>query len=230
MLERRRCKPRASSLNVNHFARSTSFSRIATRLELPREQTMATHAAAGLSELVLSSTHAASPLPTISLHNPLTGALVYSFRSPVASTSHASSSSTGLARNGIGSAADKDQPSLENRTTFAAVEGVRDVVGTSSDWAERKAGQASTFGISRGCVTLDRPATSALRFRTTHAVADLSMRRAGDGPASVDPAREAHDYDCQPRWDLHGRRNSRRSHLPLGGERPSFLLLNLARL
>ncbi|GAA5989796.1 hypothetical protein JCM10908_002326 [Rhodotorula pacifica] len=78
---------------------------------------MATHAAAGLSELVLSSTHAASPLPTISLHNPLTGALVYSFRSPVASTSHAS---TGLARNGI---SEKDQPSLENRSTFAAVEG-----------------------------------------------------------------------------------------------------------
>lgn len=123
MLERRRCKPRASSLNVNHFARSTSLSRIATRLELPTEQTMPTHAAAGLSELVLSSTHAASPLPTISLHNPLTGALVYSFRSPVASTSHASSSSTGLARNGIGNAADRDQPSLENRTTFAAVEG-----------------------------------------------------------------------------------------------------------
>ncbi|GAA5870548.1 hypothetical protein JCM3774_003705 [Rhodotorula dairenensis] len=78
---------------------------------------MATHAAGGLSELVLSSTHAASPLPTISLHNPLTGALVYSFRSPVASTSHAP---TGLARNGV---SDKDQPSLENRTTFAAVEG-----------------------------------------------------------------------------------------------------------
>lgn len=80
---------------------------------------MATHAAAGLSELVLSSTHAASPLPTISLHNPLTGALVYSFRSPVASTSHAP---TGLTRNGI-STADKDQPSLENRATFATVEG-----------------------------------------------------------------------------------------------------------
>ncbi|POY72909.1 hypothetical protein BMF94_4070 [Rhodotorula taiwanensis] len=78
---------------------------------------MATHTAPALSELVLSSTHAASPLPTISLHNPLTGALVYSFRSPVASTS---TGPNGAARNGV---TDKDQPSLEHRTTFAAVEG-----------------------------------------------------------------------------------------------------------
>lgn len=78
---------------------------------------MATHTAPALSELVLSSTHAASPLPTISLHNPLTGALVYSFRSPVASTS---TGPNGAARNGV---TDKVQPSLEHRTTFAAVEG-----------------------------------------------------------------------------------------------------------
>ncbi|BGP35256.1 Pre-rRNA-processing protein ipi3 [Rhodotorula toruloides] len=71
-------------------------------------------ASAPLTELLLSSTTASSPLPTVSLHNPLTGALVYSFRSPVASTS------TATARTGK---EDKDKQSLENRRTFAAVEG-----------------------------------------------------------------------------------------------------------
>jgi pre-rRNA-processing protein IPI3 len=70
-------------------------------------------ASAPLTELLLSSTTASSPLPTVSLHNPLTGALVYSFRSPVASTS------TAAAKTGK---EDKDAQSLDHRRTFAAVE------------------------------------------------------------------------------------------------------------
>ncbi|BGP27579.1 pre-rRNA-processing protein IPI3 [Rhodotorula toruloides] len=71
-------------------------------------------ASAPLTELVLSSTTASSPLPTVSLHNPLTGALVYSFRSPVAPTSSATAR---------GAKEVKDAQSLDNRRTFAAVEG-----------------------------------------------------------------------------------------------------------
>lgn len=178
---------------------------------------MATHAAAGLSELVLSSTHAASPLPTISLHNPLTGALVYSFRSPVASTSHAASTATASTRNGINNAADKDQPSLENRTTFAAVEGSQGCGG----YLVGLGGKEGRAGLNVWNFTRVRSnRLSSLRpsfLQTSQLVADLSLR-AGNGPASIDPAREAHDYDCQPRWNLHGRRNSGRSHLSLGGE------------
>ncbi|GAA5973581.1 hypothetical protein JCM11641_007133 [Rhodosporidiobolus odoratus] len=78
---------------------------------------------APLSELILSSTYSASPLPTISLHNPQTGSLVYSFRSPVASTS----TGTGLSA-GKGQKAEQEE-SLGNRRTFAAVEGGRGVGG-----------------------------------------------------------------------------------------------------
>ncbi|GJN93910.1 hypothetical protein Rhopal_006969-T1 [Rhodotorula paludigena] len=69
---------------------------------------------APLSELVLSSTHSASPLPTVSLHDPVSGALVYSFRSPVAASTVQSSGGRG--RDG------EDKPSLEYRRTFEAVE------------------------------------------------------------------------------------------------------------
>ncbi|GAA5839005.1 hypothetical protein JCM11251_007851 [Rhodosporidiobolus azoricus] len=79
---------------------------------------------APLSELILSSTHAASPLPTISLHNPTTGALVYSFRSPVASTSTSSGLSTGR-----GKQQEEGEASLKDRRTFAVVEGGRGVGG-----------------------------------------------------------------------------------------------------
>lgn len=132
---------------------------------------MATHAATGLSELVLSSTHAASPLPTISLHNPLTGALVYSFRSPVASTSHAS---TGLARNGISTAADKDQPSLENRTTFAAVEGSRGCGGylVGLGGKEGRAG-LNVWNFTR--VRSGPPLTLVLRSRSLRELKSLTL-------------------------------------------------------
>jgi pre-rRNA-processing protein IPI3 len=83
-------------------------------------------ASSPLAELILSSTHSASPLPTISLHNPITGTLVYSFRSPVASTS----TSTGLSTGRGGKKAEQDaEASLGNRRTFAAVEGGRGVGG-----------------------------------------------------------------------------------------------------
>lgn len=39
-----------------------------------------------LAELLLSSTAATSPLPTIQLHSLLTGSLIFSFKSPHAST------------------------------------------------------------------------------------------------------------------------------------------------
>ncbi|GAA5858619.1 hypothetical protein JCM8547_001394 [Rhodosporidiobolus lusitaniae] len=81
---------------------------------------------APLSELILSSTHSASPLPTISLHNPVSGASVYSFRSPVASTSTSTALST---TRGAGKGQDEPQASLGNRRTFATVEGGRGVGG-----------------------------------------------------------------------------------------------------
>ncbi|GAA6011507.1 hypothetical protein JCM10207_002643 [Rhodosporidiobolus poonsookiae] len=74
---------------------------------------------APLSELVLSSTHSASPLPTISLHNPVTGALVYSFRSPVASTSTSAALSTGRG----GKQAQEEEQTLKDRRAFVCVEG-----------------------------------------------------------------------------------------------------------
>ncbi|GAA6041942.1 hypothetical protein JCM8097_000235 [Rhodosporidiobolus ruineniae] len=80
---------------------------------------------APLSELVLSSTHSASPLPTISLHNPTTGSLVYSFRSPTASTS----TSTGLSTGRQGKQAEEGESSLGDRRTFAVVEGSRGTGG-----------------------------------------------------------------------------------------------------
>ncbi|GAA5907699.1 hypothetical protein JCM6882_008951 [Rhodosporidiobolus microsporus] len=79
---------------------------------------------APLSELVLSSTHSASPLPTISLHNPTTGALVYSFRSPVASTSTSAALSSTR-----GKQQEEGEASLRDRRTFAVVEGGRGVGG-----------------------------------------------------------------------------------------------------
>ena len=180
---------------ITEREREPRLSRIATLLELPNRADMAMHAAAGLSELVFSSTHAASPLPTISLHNPLTGALVYSFRSPVASTSHASSSSTGLARNGISNAADKDQPSLENRATFAAVEGSQGCGG----YVVGLGGKEGRAGLNVWNFTRVRSLIAphfALRFPdpSLNSVADLlpcklAKSCAGNGPASVDPSR-----------------------------------------
>ncbi|BGP43334.1 Pre-rRNA-processing protein ipi3 [Rhodotorula kratochvilovae] len=83
---------------------------------------MSTQTGAPLSELVLSSTAAASPLPTLALHNPVTGALVYSFRAPVAAA--------GITTTGGRSAKDQeDRPSLDNRRTLAVVEGANGAGG-----------------------------------------------------------------------------------------------------
>ncbi|GAA5904421.1 hypothetical protein JCM8208_004190 [Rhodotorula glutinis] len=74
---------------------------------------------APLTELVLSSTASSSPLPTLSLHNPLTGALVYSFRAPTANSGTLTAGGTAKKRAGD---ADNEQ-SLEGRRTLAVVEG-----------------------------------------------------------------------------------------------------------
>ncbi|KPV71891.1 uncharacterized protein RHOBADRAFT_56275 [Rhodotorula graminis WP1] len=74
---------------------------------------------APLTELVLSSTASSSPLPTLSLHNPLTGALVYSFRAPTANSGTLTAGGTAKKRAG-----DPDnEQSLEGRRTLAVVEG-----------------------------------------------------------------------------------------------------------
>ncbi|BGP19953.1 hypothetical protein JCM10213_006730 [Rhodosporidiobolus nylandii] len=78
-------------------------------------------AAAPLTELILSSTASASPLPTTSLFNPVTGALVYSFRSPVASTSTSTSLGAGRGQK----RSDEPEATLGERRTFACVEGSR---------------------------------------------------------------------------------------------------------
>ncbi|GAA6054791.1 hypothetical protein JCM3770_007436 [Rhodotorula araucariae] len=83
---------------------------------------MASQTGAPLSELVLSATAAASPLPTLALHNPITGALTYSFRAPVAAA--------GITTTGGRAAKDQeDRPSLDNRRTLAVVEGTNGAGG-----------------------------------------------------------------------------------------------------
>ena len=67
-----------------------------------------------LTELLLSSTSSSSPLPTTTLHSLQTGASLFSFKSPVASTS------TTTQANG-GKDGDKDQPSLKYRKTMGVV-------------------------------------------------------------------------------------------------------------
>ena len=68
-----------------------------------------------LTELLLSSTSSSSPLPTTTLHSLQTGASLFSFKSPVASTS------TTTQANG-GKDGDKDQPSLKYRKTMGMVQ------------------------------------------------------------------------------------------------------------
>lgn len=82
-------------------------------------------ATAPLTELVLSSTASSSPLPTLSLHNPLTGALVYSFRAPTANTGTLTAGGAAKRKG----AADEPEQSLEGRRTLAVVEGANGTGG-----------------------------------------------------------------------------------------------------
>ncbi|GAA5944651.1 hypothetical protein JCM1841_007085 [Sporobolomyces salmonicolor] len=81
-------------------------------------------AAPPLVELVLSSTFAASPLPTISLHNPQTGAIVFSFKAPLAPSTTTTSSASVAAHARDQDAADQARPK-----TMAIVEGGNGVGG-----------------------------------------------------------------------------------------------------
>ncbi|GAA5902981.1 hypothetical protein JCM5296_004509 [Sporobolomyces johnsonii] len=81
-------------------------------------------AAPPLVELVLSSTFAASPLPTISLHNPQTGALVFSFKAPLAPSTTTSTSSAASA-----TPRDQDGADQARTKTMALVEGANGVGG-----------------------------------------------------------------------------------------------------
>ncbi|GAA5846647.1 hypothetical protein JCM9279_003395 [Rhodotorula babjevae] len=87
---------------------------------------MAPHSStAPLTELVLSSTASASPLPILSLHNPLTGALVYSFRAPTANTGTLTAGGAAKRRG----ADQEHEQSLEGRRTLAVVEGANGTGG-----------------------------------------------------------------------------------------------------
>ncbi|TNY18941.1 Pre-rRNA-processing protein IPI3 [Rhodotorula diobovata] len=85
--------------------------------------------AAPLSELVLSSTASASPLPTLSLHHPLTGALVYSFRAPVANSNIATTGGAPGSARSKGKDAQDEGQSLDGRRTLALVEGANGMGG-----------------------------------------------------------------------------------------------------
>lgn len=117
-----------------HLGRARSSANpLHTQLEQLDSRAMAHHqpsnTAAPLSELVLSSTASASPLPTLSLHHPLTGALVYSFRAPVANSNIATTGGAPGSARSKGKDAQDEGQSLDGRRTLALVEGANGMGG-----------------------------------------------------------------------------------------------------
>lgn len=180
-----------------------------------------------LTELLLSSTDASSPLPTTSLHSLQTGSLVFGFKTPNASTASAANSN---------SATDKDAPTLQHRKTMGVVQstngsggivlglGGKDGRSGVNVWGFQKVRFALRLcqlhcaaRMARGGLASEKKIADEWNFGLI-GVAGTSSAAFDSACALVDHLRLA--YGRLPRW-----RNSGRSHFLLGGERMVFVHL-----